>query len=80
MPSNKVHDHARTQRWGQWSRPPPLKYYKNIGFLSNAGPDPLKHHKATKQAFNLGPSSFAFRWRADHGPLLVVFGYLAFGY
>ena len=35
--------------------PPPLENYKNIGFLSNTGPDPLKNHKATKQAFNVGP-------------------------
>ena len=27
------------------------------GFLSNTGPDPLKNHKATKPAFNVGPSS-----------------------
>ena len=27
-----------------------------IGFLSNTGPDPLKNHKATKPAFNVGPS------------------------
>ena len=25
--------------------------HKNIGFLSNTGPDPLKNHKATKPAF-----------------------------
>ena len=30
----------------------PLKNQKNKGFLSNIGPDPLKHHKATKPAFN----------------------------
>ena len=49
--------------------------HKNIGFLSNTGPDPLKNHKATKPAFNVGPSStrqrnateMAFRWRADDG-------------
>ena len=35
---------------------PPLKNEKNIGFLSNAGPDPLKNHKATKPAFNVEPS------------------------
>ena len=35
----------------------PLKDYKNIGFLSLAGPDPLKNHKAIKPAFNVGPSS-----------------------
>ena len=48
-----------------------LKNYKNIGFLSNTGPDPLKNHKATKPAFNVG---MAFRWRADDDPLIVVFG------
>ena len=31
--------------------PPPLKNHKNIGFLSNTGPDPLKILKATKPAF-----------------------------
>ena len=35
---------------------PPLKNHKNIGFLSNTSPDPLKNHKATKPAFNVGPS------------------------
>ena len=34
----------------------PLKNHI-IWFLSNTGPDPLKHHKATKTAFNVGPSS-----------------------
>ena len=37
--------------------PPPLKTNKNIGFLSNTGPDPLGNHKDTKPAINLGPSS-----------------------
>ena len=35
----------------------PLKNYKNIGFISNTGPDPLKTYKATKPAFNTRPSS-----------------------
>ena len=35
----------------------PLKNHKNIGFLSNTGPDPLKNHKTTKPAFNVGSSS-----------------------
>ena len=35
----------------------PLKIHKNIGFLNNTGPDPLQFHKATKPAFNVGPSS-----------------------
>ena len=43
-------------RGGQGSGPP-LKNHKNIGFLINAGPDPLNNHKATKPAFNVGPSS-----------------------
>ena len=37
--------------------PPLLENHKNIGFLSNTGPDPLKNHKATKPAFNFGPLS-----------------------
>ena len=35
----------------------PLKITKNIGFLSNTGPNPLKKYKTTKPAFNVGPSS-----------------------
>ena len=36
----------------------PLENHNNIGFLScNTGPDPLKNHKATKPALNVGPSS-----------------------
>ena len=31
--------------------------YKNTGFHSNPGPDPLKNHKAAKPGFNVGPSS-----------------------
>ena len=34
-----------------------LKNHKNIGFLSNSGPDLLKNHKATEPAFNVGSSS-----------------------
>ena len=37
--------------------PHPPEKSQNIGFLSNTGPDPLKNHKATKPAFNVGPSS-----------------------
>ena len=35
----------------------PLKNQKNIGFLSNTGPDSLKNQKASKPAFNVEPSS-----------------------
>ena len=43
---------------------------QNIGFLNNAGPEPLNNHKATNPAFNVGPSSArqrkqAFHWLAD---------------
>ena len=41
---------------GQGVRTTSEKSHK-IGFLSNTGPDPLKNHKATKPAFNVGQSS-----------------------
>ena len=38
-------------------------------------PEILKILKATTPAFNVVPSSARhFRWRADDGPLLVIFG------
>ena len=42
--------------------------------LSNADPDLLKNNKATKPALMLGHHRPAFRWWADDGTLLVVFG------
>ena len=42
-----------------------LKKHKNIGFLNKTDPDPLKIIKQ--------PSPIQ-RWRADDGPLVVVFG------
>ena len=75
--------HVRIQRGGAGDPdpPPPLKNHKNIGFLGTA-PDPLKNYKATKPAFNVGPTTarqrnailITFRWRADEGPLIVVLG------
>ena len=54
---------------------------KNLGFLSNTGPDPLKITKLSSQHSMLGhhraiigKTVMAFRWRADDGPLIVVFG------
>ena len=38
---------------GQGVRTPSPENHKNIGFLSNTGPDPLKNYKATKPAFNV---------------------------
>ena len=49
---------------------PLLENHKNIGFLSNTGPDPLKNHKATKPAFNVGPS-LVFKWRFAGGPMMA---------
>ena len=44
-------------RGGDRGSGPPLKNHKNIGFLNNTGPDPLKNIKATKPEFNVGQSS-----------------------
>ena len=75
--------HGRIQRGGGGRGPdPPLKNHNNIGFLCNTGPEPVRNRKATKPAFNAGPSSarqrntisMAFRWRADDGPFIAVFG------
>ena len=33
------------QERGTGGPDPPLKNHKNIGFLSNTGPDPLKNHE-----------------------------------
>ena len=43
-------------RGGTGGPDPPLKNHSNMGFLCNTSPDPLKNHKATKPAFNVGPS------------------------
>ena len=52
---------------------PPQKNHKNIGSLSNTGPDPLKNHKATKQAFNIGQSSARqlLKWRFAGRPMMA---------
>ena len=52
----------RGSRGGQGVQNFPEKS-QNIGFLSNTGPDTLKNHNATEQAFNVGPSLMTFRWR-----------------
>ena len=53
--------HGRIQRGGggggRGSGPPRPENSQNIGFSSNTGPDPLNNRKATKPAFNIGPSS-----------------------
>ena len=39
--------------------PHPPKYHKNVGFLSNSGPDPLKNQLSPYVAFNDGPAASA---------------------
>ena len=64
---------------GAWG-PDNLESKKKIQCLFiNTGSDLMKNHKATKPAFNVGPSwvrgrnpiEMTFDWRADDGPLLV---------
>ena len=50
----------RGSRGGDRGSGPPLKNHKNIGFLSNTGPDPLKITKISSQHSMLG-----------HGPSLA---------
>ena len=57
--------HVRIQRVDRGSGHT-LKNHKNIGFLSNSGPDPLKNHEATEPAFNVGPSSARQRGHHRH--------------
>ena len=73
--------HVWIQRGGQGVWIPPeksLNYRVSLQYWSGSP----ENHKATKPAVNVGPSSthqqnaihMAFRWRADDGPLIVIFG------
>ena len=81
-PQDKDTTHGRIQRGGKGLRAPALKNHKNIGFLCNTGPDPLKNHKATNPAFNVEPPSacqgnaisMALHWQADDGPIKAISG------
>ena len=58
---------ADPKRWGgDRGSGPPSENHKNIGFLSNTGPDPLKNHKAPKPLPMLGnhlpASEKPFKW------------------
>ena len=60
---------------------PLLKNYKNIRFLSNTGPYPLKtqSYQSDIQCWAIiGPPAKrhlnGIRWRAVEGPLIAVFG------
>ena len=57
-----VRSHARIHRGDRGSGPPPhLKNHKNIEFLSNTGPDPLKFSKTTKPAYHQNASETPFK-------------------
>ena len=63
---------------------PPPKNHKNIGFLSNTSPDSLKNHKATKTAFNMGPSSARQQnameqWRFAGGSMIAAYSVVVCG-
>ena len=62
-------------RGGTGGPDPTLENHKNIGFLNNTGPDPLKNHKVTKPAFYGGPSSArqqnAIKWRFADGQIMT---------
>ena len=72
----------RIQRGGGTGGPDPPEKSQKYRVSFNTGPDFLKNYKATKPAFNVGPSSarqgnailMAFCWRADDGPFIAVFG------
>ena len=80
---NLIHYNACAgPEWGTKGQdPPPPENLQKIGFLSNSDLDPQKNYEATEPAFNVGQSSarqrnailMAFRWRADGGPLILVF-------
>ena len=72
-----IHCMRGSRRGGQGVRtPPPLKNHKNIGFLSNTGPDSLKNQASIQCWASIARQrnaiSMAFRWQADYGPLLVL--------
>ena len=56
--------HVRIQRVGTGDPPLPLKNHKNIGFLSNTGPDPFKITKLLIQH-----SMLVYHRRASETPL-----------
>ena len=55
--------------------PDPPENHKNIGFLSNIGPDPLKITKLPSQHTTVGHyqpvSETPFKWRFAGGPMMA---------
>ena len=63
--------------------PPPMENYKIKGFPSNTGPDPVKITQLPSQHCIqywaiIGTPAKRIRWRADDGPLILVFGSFLF--
>ena len=59
---------------GGQNPPPPLKNHKNIGFLSNTVPDPLKFSNSQSQHLMLGhhrhASAAPLKWRFSGGSIM----------
>ena len=68
---------ADPEGWGEWGPdtppPPPPKNHKNIVFLSNTGPDPLKYHKATRASIHRHSSETPFKRRFAGVPMVALF-------
>ena len=62
-------------RGGDWGSGPPLKNHKNIGFLGNTGPDPMKITKLQSQHSMLGnhrpDNEMPFKWRFAGGRMMA---------
>ena len=60
--------------------PSPEQSQKYRVFFCNTGPDPLKNRKLPSQNSMFGhhrpvsETPLAFRWRADYGPFIAIFG------
>ena len=73
----------RGSRGGGEVSPDPLENHEAIGFLNNAGPEPLKKKQSYQASIQclaiIGPPAkrhVALRRRAEDGPLIVAFGSL----
>ena len=51
--------------WGAGGLDPPLKNHKNLGFLSNTGPDHLKITKLPNSVLLAGPMMARLKWYLD---------------
>ena len=77
----KNNDHTSSCYCLSWADPdggtrgpdPLLENHKAIWFLISTGPVPMENHKATKSAFNVGPSSVSQRNALSGGPMMVRF-------